>query len=88
MDQPPPYHLIQSDITQQQHLQMVNTEGRIILALNAYQKNQFSSLQAASRAYNISPTTLTRRSKGTPFRPESRPINLKLTQTEEAIFRE
>jgi hypothetical protein len=65
---------------------MANTEGRIVLALNAYQKNQFPSLRAAARAYNVPPTTLTRRSKGTPFRPNSRPTNLKLTQTEETTL--
>ena len=65
---------------------MANTEGRIVLALNAYRRNYFSSLRAAARAYDILPTTLTRRAKGTPSRPDSLPTNLKLTQTEETTL--
>lgn len=29
-------------------------EGRILLAINAYENSQFSSIQAAAHAYNIS----------------------------------
>jgi len=65
---------------------MANTEGRIVLALNAYRKNQFSSLRAAARAYKVPLTTLTRRAKGTSSRPDSLSINLKLTQIEETTL--
>lgn len=67
-------------------LQMASNEGRIILALQAFQKGQFSSLRAAARAYNVPPTTLKRRAKRTLFRPDSRTHNLKLTQIEETIL--
>ena len=44
---------------------MSQTEGRIALALQAYQQGQFSSIQAAARIYSILYTTLTQRLKGT-----------------------
>ena len=65
---------------------MANLEGRIILALNAYKKNHFRSLRAAASAYDVPRTTLTRRFKGTPSRPDSVSPNLKLTQTEETTL--
>lgn len=65
---------------------MANTEGRIALALQAYQRGQFKSLRAAARAYEVSHKTLTRRSQGTPSRTESIPHNRKLTLTEESTL--
>ena len=65
---------------------MANTKGRILFVFDTYQKNQFSSLRAAIYRYNILLTTLTRRLKEIPFRPDSRPTNLKLTQIEEIIL--
>ena len=65
---------------------MANTEGRIILALHAYQQGHFSSLRAAVRIYNVPRTTLARRQKGTLSRPDSTSPNRKLTQTEETTL--
>jgi hypothetical protein len=38
---------------------MANTEGRIALALQAYQKGQFSSIRAAAQTYSVSHAILT-----------------------------
>ena len=65
---------------------MSQTEGRITLALQAYQQGQFSSLRAAARAYDVPYTTLTRRYKGTASRSNSRSPHYKLTQTEETAL--
>lgn len=65
---------------------MAPNEGRILLALQAYQKGQFSSLRAAARSYNIPHMTLTRRHKGTPSRADSTSPHLLLTQTEETTL--
>ena len=65
---------------------MSQTEGRIILALQAYQQGQFSSLRAAARSYDVSHTTLLRRHHGTTSRSDFTSPNRKLTQTEEATL--
>jgi len=65
---------------------MSQTEGRIALALQAYQQGQFSSIQAATRVYSIPHTTLTRRLEGTTSRSDFTHPNRKLTQTEEAAL--
>jgi hypothetical protein len=38
---------------------MTNSEGRVELAFQAYQRGQFSSLRAAAWMYDVSHTTLT-----------------------------
>ena len=58
-------------------------EGRIQLALYAYNTGQFRSLRAAATAYNAKYRTLTDRAKGITFRPETRPNRHNLTETEE-----
>jgi hypothetical protein len=75
-----------TNITPQATLQMSQNEGRITLALQAYQQGQFSSLRAAARAYVVPHTTLTRRKHGTTSRANSTSPNLKLTQTEETAL--
>ena len=65
---------------------MAQNEGRIVLALQAYQLGQFSSLRAAARSYEVSHITLTRRHQGTPSRADFVSPHLKLTQTEEATL--
>ncbi len=67
---------------------MAQNEGRILLALQAYQQGHFTSLRAAARSYNISHTTLSRRHRGTSSRSEFVSPNLKLTQTEESTLLE
>jgi len=41
-------------------------EGRILLAIQAFNSGQFKSLHAASRAYDVPKDTLARRYHGTP----------------------
>ena len=65
---------------------MAQTEGRIALALRAYQLGQFPSLRAAARSYEVSHMTLTRRHHGTPSRADFVSPHLKLTQTEETAL--
>jgi len=77
---------LQTTITPQPAIQMSNLEGRITLALQAYRRNQFSSLRAAARAYDTLYTTLRRRNYGTTPRSETLSPRLKLTPTEETIL--
>ena len=65
---------------------MSQTEGRIALALQAYQQGQFSSLQAAVNTYNVPRSTLTNRYNGITSHSNSRSPNHKLTQTEETVL--
>ncbi len=84
---PPPLNSSTQPIaTQLRTLQMAQNEGRILLALQAYQAGQIPSLRAAARAYDVPYTTLSRRSKGTLSQSESVSPNLKLTQTEESTL--
>ena len=62
---------------------MAQKEGRMVLALQAYRRGQFSSLRAAARSYNVPHKTLSRRHHGTLPQADSISPNLKLTQTEE-----
>jgi Tc5 transposase DNA-binding domain len=59
------------------------TEGRVLLAINAFNQGQFPSLRAAAKAYDVSPTTTQRRAHGRPSRRESQPNSRKLSSTEE-----
>jgi hypothetical protein len=58
-------------------------EGRVQLALNAYNSRQFRSLRAAATAYGAKYRTLVYRAKGMTYRPETRPNRHNLTKTEE-----
>ena len=68
---------------QQQDAQPSNREGRIQLALSAYNAHQFRSLRRAADAFNVPSATLTRRYRGIPFRLESPANSHKLTTTQE-----
>jgi hypothetical protein len=83
---PPPIFKLCSCIREQIALQMAEAEGRILLALQAYQLGQFPSLRAAARVYDVPQTTLARRHKGTPSKADSVSPHLKLTQVEEAML--
>jgi hypothetical protein len=48
-------------MSQQQNAQVSNQEGRIELALSAYNNHQFRSLWRASQAFSVPYLTLTRR---------------------------
>jgi len=59
------------------------TEGRYLLALNAYRNKQFQTIYAAATAYNVNYNTFMVRSKGQPPRVTRPPNGRKLTITEE-----
>jgi hypothetical protein len=61
-------------------------EGRIALAVQAIQQGSVKSTRAASIAYDIPYSTLSRRVKGCPARRDSRPASYKLSQTEESTL--
>jgi len=44
--------------------QNTSKEGRILLAIRAFQNSQFSSIRAAAHAYNVSRSTLTTHLQG------------------------
>ncbi|KXL51507.1 hypothetical protein M433DRAFT_157464, partial [Acidomyces richmondensis BFW] len=54
-------------------------EGSILLAISAIKSQQFTSISAAAKAYNISKTTLIRRLNGVPSREDFIPHNKNLT---------
>jgi hypothetical protein len=61
-------------------------EGRLLLALQAYQKNQFKSIKQAATAYQVCDRTLSARLKGRVSRVDSRANGHKLTTTEEEVL--
>ncbi|KAH5617394.1 hypothetical protein HBI81_261120 [Parastagonospora nodorum] len=61
----------------------LQNEGRIQLAINAIQSEQFRSHRAAAAAFNVDRRTLDRRIKGLTSRAETTPNCQKLTATEE-----
>ena len=58
-------------------------EGRYLLALNAYRRGQFRTINAAATAYDVNHRTLMARSKGQLPRATCPPNGRKLTTTEE-----
>jgi Tc5 transposase DNA-binding domain len=64
-----------------------NQEGRIALAIQAFEKGQFSSLRAAASSY-VPYSTLKHRAHGRVARRDSQPTNRKLTDTEESVLLE
>jgi hypothetical protein len=62
-----------------------NTEGRLLLALNAYNNGQFSSLLAAADTYDVNYHTLRKRLLGISSRRDVRPNSCKLTSIEEEV---
>jgi hypothetical protein len=69
-----------------QRTQSSQNEGRVALAIQAYQQGHFSSMKAACTAYDAPYSTVRDRVRGRVARPNSRPTNLKLTPTEEATL--
>jgi len=61
-------------------------EGRILLAIEAIQKGQISSIQAAARAYDVPYSTLIYRLHGRTAQADSTPNNQKLIPTEESTL--
>jgi hypothetical protein len=68
---------------QQPNALLLQHEGRLQLALEAYKSGQFRSHRAAAQAYNVKRRTLSHRAQGLPFRVEAAPNCQKLTTTEE-----
>jgi hypothetical protein len=62
---------------------LVELEGRIELAINAYNKRQIPSIAEAARLYNIPRSTLGHRINGRTARVDSRANSHKLTEYEE-----
>jgi hypothetical protein len=62
------------------------TEGRVLLAINAFNQGQFASLKAAATAYDAPYTTTRRRAQGRPPRRECQPNSQKLSSTEESAL--
>jgi len=58
-------------------------EGRILLAVQAIQKQEFTSLRGAARCFNVPESTLRTRLRGTKNRAETRANGYKLTEIEE-----
>ena len=66
--------------------QSTNSEGRLLLALQAFKNGQFPSLRAAARAYDVCRDTLKDRYRGIPARRDCVPHNRKLTPSEESVI--
>src|ERR1700712_2241050 len=62
------------------------TEGRVLLALQAYQKHHLPSLRAAAKAYDVNFSTLQRRHLGTPSRVDTPANSRKFTLAEEQLL--
>jgi DNA-binding NtrC family response regulator len=57
----------------------IEQEGRILLAISAFQKQEIRNITEAARVYNIPRTTLRRRLNSYTFRAETRANSYKLT---------
>ena len=66
--------------------QLGPNEGRVTQAIQAYEQGYFSTLKAAARAYDAPYSTIRRRAGGRVARSNSRPMNRKLTPTEESTL--
>ena len=68
------------------NLQLIQKEGRMALALQAYKDGYFTSVRGAANAYDVPPSTLQSRVHGCLPRRDLRSVNLKLTATEETTL--
>ena len=71
---------------QQQSSQFSQKEGRIALAIQAFNRGQFKSLLAATTSYDVPYSTVYDRVNGHPSRRDLQPANRKLTDTEESTL--
>ena len=85
-----PYFLSLPELTTQLSppiaVQMSHNEGRIALALQAYQQGHFSNLKAACTSYDAPYSTTRDRADGAVPRRDFKPRNKKLTDLEESIL--
>ena len=65
---------------------MSQNEGRVALAIQAYQRGQFTSLKAACTSYDAPYSTARDRVKGCAPRHDFRPTNRKLIDLEESTL--
>ncbi len=66
----------------------VEQEGRALLAIQAIQNKEISSIREAARRFNVPQTTLRRRLTGHTFRAETRANSHKLTQIDEESLKQ
>jgi hypothetical protein len=66
--------------------QSKQNEGRVALAIQAFERGQFSNLKAAAVTYGAPYSTVRDRVSGRVARSNSRPTNLKLSSTEESTL--
>jgi hypothetical protein len=65
---------------------LVHQEGRIALAIEAFNQGHFTSIRAAAKSYDVPRSTLQYRIHKHPARRDSRPASCKLTDTEESTL--
>ena len=75
--------LATTPITQPTLVQITQNEALVALAIQAFQKGQFSSLYAACSSYNAPYSTALKRVKGVPERRVCQPNGRKLSDLEE-----
>ena len=64
----------------------IHQESRILLAIEAIQKESISSITAAARVYDVPRSTLRDRVNGAQAKPTTRAHNHKLTQLDEDVL--
>jgi hypothetical protein len=70
-------------MSQQRNTLSLEHEGRLQLALSAFNSGQFRSHRAAAEAFDVKCHTLDERARGVPFHLRTPPNGLKLTSTKE-----
>jgi hypothetical protein len=73
-------------MSQPNRVQISSNEGRILLAISAFQSGQCASISAAAATYEVSKTTLARRLRGGTSRENYMPGNKKLSHLEEEVI--
>src|ERR1700722_15711014 len=73
-------------MSQPTNLQSLIPKGKISLAMSAIDWNQFQSVRAAAKTYDVTRTTLRRRRNRIRSRRESKPKSKKLTDLEELVI--
>jgi hypothetical protein len=71
---------------QQQQSNSTFQEGRLLLAIQAIQTGQISSVRKAALTYDVARSTLQARLHGRVAQPDYRPISHKLTTVEESVL--
>jgi transposase len=65
---------------------MTSKEGRMVMAIEAYNKREGLSIRAAAKIFDVSYATMTRRLRGCKARGENPPKTKKLTESEEKVL--